>query len=180
MSIYLVKSKGWRYDFTQKGTRHTKGWFKTKKDANAAEAKRKEELLKPPPPPTSDETIPIDMDFLELVNRRLDHVKAYNSERHYMEYRYMAKRWIARWKDCACDAISQGMVESLLLERKRISSFSANKELRYLRATFNHGRKKGLISHNPTEGGGGPHRSDSFSGKLSYRPDRYQGTDSPS
>ena len=26
---------------------------------------------------------------------------------------------------------------------------------------------------------GGPHRSDSFKGKLSYRPDRYQGTHSP-
>jgi hypothetical protein len=36
MSIYSVKGKGWRYDFTLEGTRHTKGWFKRKRDAQKA------------------------------------------------------------------------------------------------------------------------------------------------
>jgi hypothetical protein len=44
MSEYLVKGKGWRYDFTMKGTRYTNAWFQTKKDALQAEAKRKEAL----------------------------------------------------------------------------------------------------------------------------------------
>ena len=33
MSVYLVKGKGWRYDFILEGTRHTEAWFKTKKAA---------------------------------------------------------------------------------------------------------------------------------------------------
>ena len=33
MSVYSVKGKGWRYDFTRKGARYTEAWFKTKKEA---------------------------------------------------------------------------------------------------------------------------------------------------
>ncbi|MFW9942573.1 MAG: site-specific integrase, partial [Candidatus Thorarchaeota archaeon] len=60
MSIYFVEGKGWRYDFTLKGIRHTNAWFKTKAEAKRAEAKRKEEILNPKP---SVQT-PTDMDFL--------------------------------------------------------------------------------------------------------------------
>ena len=28
MSVYSVKGKGWRYDFTLKGIRYTEAWFK--------------------------------------------------------------------------------------------------------------------------------------------------------
>jgi len=82
MSAYFVKGKdkGWRYDFTLKGIRYTEAWFKTKRKAKEAEARQREKL-KNPKIPVPTETVPIDMDFLELVNRRLDHVKAYNSER---------------------------------------------------------------------------------------------------
>ena len=38
------QGKGWRYDFTLKGTRHTETWFKTKREAKQAEAKRKEAI----------------------------------------------------------------------------------------------------------------------------------------
>jgi integrase len=152
MSVYSVKGKGWRYDFTLKGTRHTRGWFKRKRDAVKAETERREELLHPPAP-TPAEQIPTDMGFLELVNRRLDYVQAYNSESHYREYRYLAKRWLSEWRNCTCDEITQEMIEGFLLSRKRaVSAFTANKELRYLRATFNHGVKKRMIQGNPTDG----------------------------
>jgi len=75
MSVYSVTGKGWRYDFTHKGTRHTEAWFKTKKEAQRAEAQKREELRNPPVVVEA----PTDTDFLELVNLRLDHVKAYNS-----------------------------------------------------------------------------------------------------
>ena len=39
MSVYFVKGKGWRYDFTLNGTRQTEAWFTTKKEAKQAEAK---------------------------------------------------------------------------------------------------------------------------------------------
>ena len=114
MSVYLVKGKGWRYDFTQNGTRHTEAWFKTKKAAMQAEAKRKEALNNPQEITEQTQT---DMAFLELVNRRLDHVKAYNSESHYRDYVHLAKRWVQRWGDLACRQITQELVQKFVLER---------------------------------------------------------------
>ena len=47
MSVYFVKGKGWRCDFTLNGTRHTEAWFNTKKEARKAESKLREEITKP-------------------------------------------------------------------------------------------------------------------------------------
>lgn len=44
------------------------------------------------------------------------------------------------------------MVERFILERHRVSAFTANKEIRYLKATFNFGEKKGWIADNPVVG----------------------------
>ncbi|MCE5333496.1 MAG: site-specific integrase [Desulfobacteraceae bacterium] len=148
MSVYSVKGKGWRYDFTLKGERYTDTWFKTKKTAQAAEAKRREEIENPKP---EMEEPPTDISFLELVNLRLDYVKAYQSEVNYRHSVYMARRWIARWKDLNCSRISDQMVQALILERSKTSAYTANKELRYLRATFNFGIKKKLVHNNPTK-----------------------------
>ena len=148
MSVYSVKGKGWRYDFTLDGIRYTGTWFGTKTKAKNAETKRREELAKP-----KEETVmPTDMAFLELVNRRLDHVKAYNSATHYETYVYAARGWVKKWKDQMCGQITEQMVRDFLLERSRVSAYTANRELRYLRATFNFGKKRKLISGNPTDG----------------------------
>ena len=48
MSVYFIKGKGWRYDFTLNGKRCTAAWFQTKREALAAEAKRKEEAKHDP------------------------------------------------------------------------------------------------------------------------------------
>ena len=93
MSVYLIKGKGWRYDFTNKGTRHTEAWFKTKTKAKQAESKRREELKNP----KQRETTQIDMDFLTLANKRLDNVKSYNSEGHFKDVFYHARRWVKEW-----------------------------------------------------------------------------------
>ena len=91
------QGKGWRYDFTLNGIRHTEAWFKTKTEAKKAEEKRKEELKKP-----QHEQTPTDMAFLELVNRRLDHVKAYKSEKYYTDNLYLANRWMKEWGSLQC------------------------------------------------------------------------------
>lgn len=147
MSVYSVTDKGWRFDFTHKGVRHTEAWFKTKKEAQRAEAQKKEELRNPPVVVEA----PIDMGFLELVNLRLDHVKAYNSERHYREYWYMARRWVKNWGNLKCAEITSTSVEQFILRRSKVSNYVANKEIRYLRATFNYGLKKGVTIHNPVK-----------------------------
>ena len=138
MSVYLTRSGKYRFGFIHKGWRHSKSGYNTKKEAKAAEAKLREELEKP----TAAKEIPTDMAFLELVNLRLDHVKAYNSERHYNEYMYMARRWVKLWCDFNCSEINQRMIETWVLKRSKVSPLTANKEIRYLRATFNFGKKK--------------------------------------
>jgi len=148
MSAYFTKGKGWRYDFTLDGIRYTKTWFKTKTEAKTAESERREEIQNP-----KQETVtPTDMAFLELVNSRLDHVKVYNSKRHYETTRYLAKVWTKKWGDLLCDQVTQEMIEQHVLERNKVSGYTANKELRYLRSCFNFGLKKSFITSNPTCG----------------------------
>jgi len=148
MGCYFKKGKGWRYDFVLKGNRYTETWFKTKKEANLAEAKKREELKNPP---LVRET-PIDMAFLDLVNLRLDYVKAYNSSTHYQDYCYTSKKWIASWGKLSCREISSQMIEDFILERSKVSPITANKEIRFLRALFNFGKKKKWITENPVDG----------------------------
>jgi integrase len=148
MSVYSVKGKGWRYDFTQKGTRYTEAWFKTKKDAKEAEARKREELKNQS---VAAETL-TDTAFLELVNLWLDHLKAYRSERHYTDNIYHVRRWIKNWGKLTCDKITREMVEKFVLERSRVSPQLANKEIRYLRAVFNYGIKRRLLTTSPAEG----------------------------
>ena len=154
MSCYFAKRKGWRYELPLNGTRYTGAWFATKKEAQDAEAKRKEELTRPAVQLTAPE-MPTNMDFLVLVNRRLDHVKVYSSERHYTDHFYMARKWVKEWKGVKCSEIKPEMIESFLIKRvKQTSAFTANKDLRLLRAVFNyamHPTRNWIVS-NPTRG----------------------------
>jgi len=150
MSVYLVKGKGWRYDFTLNGQRYTQTWFRTKRQAMQEEQKRREELTTE----QAESLTPTDTAFLNLVNDRLDHLKAYNSVRHYQEHVYLARRWVKEWDGLECSEISREMIEKFIIRRSLVSAFTANKELRYLRAAFNYGLKRKLIKVNPTEGVG--------------------------
>jgi len=150
MSCYFVKGKGWRFDFTLNGTRQTGAWFETKTKARQAEAERREELLNPKEDPAMETGT--DMVFLDLVNLRLDHVKAYNSASHYGTYSYMAKRWTGKWEKVPCSQMTRDMIQQHMLERRQISAFTANKDLRYLRATFRYGIRQGFITNDPTDG----------------------------
>ncbi len=149
MSVYLEKQKKtWMYDFVLQGQRYSKRGFKTKREANQAEALKRKEVESGATTPTE----PIDITFLELVNLRLDHVKSYNSASHYRDYIYMARRWVREWGEISCKNITQTMIERFVLKRSKISHHVANKEIRYLRATFNFGMKRKLLKENPLDG----------------------------
>ena len=143
MSVYSTK-KGWRYDFTLNRRRYTGAWFKTKREAKRKEEKRRELLL-------TQSSIPTDTDFSELVNRRLDHVQAWNSRAHYVDYRYLARKWVECWDGLSCSKITPEMIEAYILERNQVSAHTANKELRSLRSLFNFGKKKNMIVNNPCD-----------------------------
>jgi len=148
MSIYFTQGKGWRYDFNLDKERFTKSGFKTKKEAMKAMIARKEEKLNPKPVKKT----PTDMDFLTLVNKRMDYIKVYNSEKHFRESVYFAKKWIKRWKKFKCSEITTDMIEKFIIERSLSGKYAANTDLRLLRATFNFGIKKKFITNNPTNG----------------------------
>jgi integrase len=153
MSVYSKSGKGWRYDFTHKGVRHTEAWFKTKREAMQAEAKKREEVQNPAQVKVQrDQEEPTDMGFLELVNLRLDFLQARRVDVYYKENVYKAKQWVRLWGKLECGEISQGSVERFLLTRRRVSAETANKEIRYLKATFNWGIKRKYISTNPVDG----------------------------
>ena len=151
MSVYFKKGKGWRYDFILEGKRYSKAWFETKREAKQAEAKRKEEILNPEAGELTEEAA-TGMTFLDLANLKLDHVKAYNSVSHYNSYKYLAKRWVAAWGKLPCEEMTVAMVQKHLLNRRKISAHTANKDLRYLRSTFRHGIRKKFIDNDPTNG----------------------------
>jgi hypothetical protein len=118
MSTYLKKGKGWRYDFILQKKRHTSTYFKTMAEARQAEAEKREELRNPP----SVMETPTDMAFLELVNQRLDYVKAYKSESYYSDYVGIVKRLVKEWRSLGCVEITKAMVQKYLLKRARVSA----------------------------------------------------------
>lgn len=149
MSAYLEKrNKTWMYDFVIKGQRYTKKGFTTKREARQAEANLRKEVKNGT---TTQNQMPTDITFIELVNLRLDHVKVYNSASHYRDYVYMAKRWVREWGEINCQDITQAMIECFVLKRGEKSPYVANKEIRYLRATFNFGKKRKTIQKNPLD-----------------------------
>ena len=150
MSVYFIKVRVWRGEFILNGRRYSTTYHKTKAEAKQAVAKRKEDTLSPQP--LTPEKIQIDMAFLELVNKKLDYAKTYNSERHYDEYVNLAKRWIKLWGHLSCPEITRDDVEQFIIKRSQLSGMTGNKELRYLRATFNFGVKREFIKANPTAG----------------------------
>ena len=98
---------------------------------------------------------PTDMAFLELVNLRLDHLKAYNSERYYSDTVYSAKKWAHLWGALMCGEITTEMIQGYILQvAKEVSNFSANKELRCLKALFNFGLNpvRNWVQKNPSNG----------------------------
>jgi integrase len=92
------------------------------------------------------------MAFLELVNTRLDYMHEYCSEAHYKDIRYMAKRWVKEWDNTPCEDITKGMAQKFILKRAKVSHYTANKEIRCLKATFNYGISQELLSNNPVNG----------------------------
>ncbi len=148
MSTYFEPGRGWKYDFQFQKRRHQSNYYKTKTEAREAEAEKRKELKNPVPIPET----PTDMAFLTLVNKRMDYLQAYRANSHYMETKYLAKRWVKEWKSKLCSEISAEDIQQFVLKRRKVSNYTANKEIRYLRAMFNFGVKKRYIQGNPTSG----------------------------
>lgn len=149
MSVYSVKGKGWRYDFTLKGERHTEAWFKTKKEAQAAESRRRQELENPKP---KMEEMQTGITFLELVNLRLDFIKVYKTPAYYKDNQILFRRAVKNWGKLEVSEITSSMIQRYILLRAKDSHYAANYDIRLLKALFNHGVRNKLVLENPVKG----------------------------
>ena len=152
LSVFLRigkgKNKSWMYDFVQDGKRATKSGFKTKREAIAAEAERRKEKPTPEELTHQQKTL-TDTTFLKMVNLRLDELHRYRSQGHYLDNVYMARKWVRDWGELLCSDISESMITDAVFNRKGTSPSTSNKELRYLKATFNFAIDKGFTTSNP-------------------------------
>ncbi|WP_236608445.1 site-specific integrase [Pseudodesulfovibrio aespoeensis] len=151
MTIYSKAGKGFRYDFMVKGKRYTKAWFRTKREAQAAQAQRKKEVAKADKMAERN-----DMGLLDMLNRRLDTLQERSfSTQYYKNTRYAAQRLLKHFGDVPCSTITSRMADDYLLSRSRSSTpLAANADLRLLRATFAWAMKRGqrFIADNPFAG----------------------------
>jgi hypothetical protein len=64
---------------------------------------------------------PADMSFLELVNLRLDFIRAYKTASYYNDNRYLFKRVVKRWGRLEAGKITSAMVLQYILSRAKES-----------------------------------------------------------
>ncbi len=150
MSVYFNDRRRWyEYYFRLNKKAYTGAGFTKKKEALEAEAEKKKALKKPKKEEATD------MAFLTLLNHSLDFTNAYRTEKHYKDCVYMAKRWAKQWKEKTIYEIAPDEIVRYMIKLKnRVSAYTANKELRALRAVFNFGIKppNRWFIDNPTDG----------------------------
>ncbi len=141
---------GYRYDFTVKGKRYTKAWFRTKAEAKAAEKARRQQVAE-----QMKQAPETDMGFLDLMNLRLDYLTAHGySQNYYEATRYVARRALKEWGNIPCHEITPLLAEKFLIKRKTESEgLGVNDDLAKLRATFSWAKERGrrYVSSNPFE-----------------------------
>lgn len=94
------------------------GLVQNQSEARQAEARKREELKNPPPVVET----PTDMPFWELVNRRLDYVRAYKSKIYYEGNLYMGRRLVREGKELRASEITRARVQEYLIKRGGLSA----------------------------------------------------------
>lgn len=134
MSVYRHQGK-WKYDFWKNKVRHQEGGFPTKQEAKAQEAEARKNLKQ------------INSDFIALCESRLKDLKERRTAQYFNENEKLIKKLIVRWR--AKKKIVREDIEEFLLEAS--THFVANKELRFIKALFNHGLEREMLSVNPAD-----------------------------
>ena len=132
MTVYRHQGK-WRWDFWKNKVRQRESGFPTKQEAKAAEAEARKNLKQ------------INSDFIVLCDSRLKDLKEKRTAQYFNENEKLIKKLIVRWKDKK--KIVREDIEQYLLETS--THFVANKELRFIKALFNHGIERDMLSENP-------------------------------
>ena len=127
--------KCWRYDFWKNGVRHRKSGFRTMQEARTAESDARKKINM------------MNSDFISLCASRLKDLKLKRSDKFFKENEKFIKNLILKWG--GKKEITRKDVEDYLNERAGHSPSVANKELRFIKALFNHGIYREWFLYNP-------------------------------
>lgn len=134
MSVLKCRNK-WQYDFWKDGTRYRKSGFRTKQAARTAEAEARKYVR----PTTSD--------FAGLCKSRLQDVKLRRTDKYYKENEKLLDYLKALWKKKK--EVTRKDIENHLAKVAKESAYVANKDLRFIKALFNHGIDREWFFYNP-------------------------------
>jgi integrase len=134
MAVYW-KQTSWHYDFWKGKIRHQKGGYPTKQEARSAEAEARKNLSK------------INTDFIGLCESRLKDLEKRRTKKHFRENQLLIENLILLWGKKK--EISRQDIEDYLDTKS--SPYVVNRELRFIKALFNHGLEKELIGYNPAQ-----------------------------
>lgn len=134
MSVYRHQ-RLWKFDFWKANVRHQEGGFPTKQEARAQEAEARKNLKQ------------MNSDFITLCESRLKDLKERRTTQYFNENEKLIKKLIVRWRNKK--KITREDIEEYL--RETSTHFVANKELRFIKALFNHGLERNMLSTNPAD-----------------------------
>jgi len=151
MSVYSVKGKGWRYDFTLKGTRYSGAWFKTKRKAKEAEEEKRKELKNPQ---EAEKAVKAEVEenqtdtvFSALANEYLDHARRKFADKTYKYKVYVYRKFLEFTGDVSIRGITIQIIEAYLRTRK--TNINYNRHRKDLCALFNWAYRRRVIGENP-------------------------------
>lgn len=136
MTVYKHQGK-WRFDFWKDKVRQRESGFDTKREAKAAEAEARKNLKG------------MNSAFIAICVSRLRDLKQRRTKKYFKENKWLIKKLIKLWK--RNKKIIRKDVEDYLSAVANKSHFVANKELRLIKALFNHGVERDMLSENPAE-----------------------------
>lgn len=138
MSVFRHQGK-WRYEFMISGERYSKSGYETKQAARDAEAEARKDLKR------------MNIQFVRLCASRLKDLRVRRTKKYLKENAKLVKILIKRWKHKKT-ILKADVVEYLQEVVEKRGSFVANKELRFIRALFNHGITMEWLAYNPATG----------------------------
>ena len=147
MSVYLVKGKGWRSDFTLNGKRYTMAWFTTKRQAKEAETLKRQELQNPPAARPGAEKTTIDTGFSALANEYLDYAQRRFVERTYKYKVYVYRKFLAFAGNIPVSEITIPLIEAYI--RTRSTNINYNRHRKELCTLFTWAYRRRLMAENP-------------------------------
>lgn len=136
MTVFRHQGK-WAWEFWVNKVRQRKSGYATKLEAKMAEADARKNLRL------------MNSGFISLCESRLRDLQERRTGKYFKENKALIKKLILVWGNKK--SVARKDVDDYLSGVAKKSHYVANKELRFIKALFNHGVERDLLSGNPAE-----------------------------